>query len=101
MVNAMKRIEVVIHFMLEESSPALPVVVPLHAQLIDGLPESPSDSTMTKEIKSATCLDLKKSDLDQKENLYGSKALTFLSKDNRLDIYVKSHCRSGEKPAPS
>ncbi|CAM4579173.1 unnamed protein product [Leuciscus chuanchicus] len=97
-VNALKPMKVATLVMSEESSPTISVVAPLHAQLIHDLQESSSDSTMTKEIKSAICLDFSKRYLDdeQKEILYMAsaidprfKALPFLSEDKRQDIYVR------------
>lgn len=75
--------------MEEKKTPTLSAVAPVHAQLIQELQESPSDSIMTKEIKSAICQDLKKRYLnEQRETLNVCatldptfKALPFLSED--------------------
>lgn len=41
--------------MEEEKIPTLSAVAPVHVQLIQELQESPGDSNMSKEIKSAIC----------------------------------------------
>ncbi|KAI7802176.1 putative zinc finger BED domain-containing protein 1-like [Triplophysa rosa] len=97
-VIALKPMKVATLVMSEESTPTVSVVAPLHAQLIHDLQESPTDSTMTKEIKSAICLDLNKRYLydEEKDVLYVAstmdprfKALPFLSEVKRQDIYEK------------
>lgn len=60
----------------EEKIPTLSAVAPVHAQLIQELQESPGDSNMSKEIKSAICQGLRKRYLDeQREPLYMCTAL--------------------------
>lgn len=60
----------------EEKIPKLSAVALVHAQLIQELQESPGDSNMSKEIKSAICQGLKKGYLDeQREPLYVCAAL--------------------------
>ncbi|XP_072568141.1 E3 SUMO-protein ligase ZBED1-like isoform X2 [Paramormyrops kingsleyae] len=97
-VSALKPMKVATLVLSEESTATLSLVAPLHAQMIHDLQESPSESTMIKEIKSAICLDLNKRYLDdeQKDILYVAsamdprfKALPFLSDDKRQDIYVR------------
>lgn len=97
-VITLKPMKVATLVMSEESTPNVSVVAPLHAQLIHDLQESTSDSTITKEIKSAICLELNKRYLDDEEKdvLYVAstmdprfKALPFLSEDKRQDIYEK------------
>lgn len=94
----LKPMKVATPVMSEESTPTVSVVAPLHAQLIHDLQESTSDSTITKEIKSAICLELNKRYLDDEEKnvLYVAstmdprfKALPFLSEDKHQDICEK------------
>ncbi|XP_051809325.1 E3 SUMO-protein ligase ZBED1-like [Acanthochromis polyacanthus] len=94
-VYAMKPMKIATVAMEEEKSPTLSAVAPVHAQLIQKLQESPSDSNITKEIKSVICQDLKKRYLDeQRETLHVCaaldprfKALPFLSEDERQAVY--------------
>lgn len=92
-VTAMKPMKVATLVMSQETTPTLSVVAPLHAQLIHDLQDSPTDSNLTREIKSAVCQDLKKRYLDEQETLCVAspmdprlKALPFLSEDQRQDI---------------
>ncbi|KAA0716018.1 hypothetical protein E1301_Tti012898 [Triplophysa tibetana] len=87
-IIALKPMNVATLVMSEESTPTL----------IHDLQESPTDSTITKEIKSAICLYLNKRyfDDEEKDVLYVAstmdprfKALPFLSEDKRQDIYEK------------
>lgn len=95
-VTAMKPMKAATVVMEEEKTPTLSAVAPIHAQLIEKLQESPGDSNMTKEIKSAICQDLRKRHLDvqQKETLYVCaamdprfKSLPFLSEDEQKAVY--------------
>lgn len=93
-VTAMKPMKVATLVMSEETTQTLSVVAPLLAQLIHDLQDSPTDSNLTKVIKSVMCQDLNKRYLN-KETLYVAtamdlrfKALPFLSKDQRQDIYA-------------
>jgi len=107
-VAAMKPMKVATLAMSEESTPTLSVLAPLHAQLIHDLRGSPSDSTLTKEIKSAICQDLNKRYQDQqKESLYVSsamdprfKALPFLSEDERQDVYERVTAEAARSQGP-
>lgn len=73
------------------------VTVMVHAHLLKDLQESPSDSNLTKEIKSAIWQDLKKRYLnEERESLYVCaaldprfKTLPFLSKDEHQVTYVR------------
>uniref|UniRef100_A0A3B3ZVN8 BED-type domain-containing protein n=1 Tax=Periophthalmus magnuspinnatus TaxID=409849 RepID=A0A3B3ZVN8_9GOBI len=95
-VDAMKPMKVATLVMSKESTPTLSVVAPLHAQLIHDLQESPSDSTLVKEIKAAICEDLSKRYKDEhKETMYlcsapdpQFKALPFLP-DHQQDLHEK------------
>lgn len=78
----------------EEGSPTLSIVAPLHAQLVHELRDKPSDSTLTRELKSTMCQDLNKRYVNEKEALYKAspldpsfKALPFLTEDEREDVY--------------
>ncbi|XP_038133614.1 E3 SUMO-protein ligase ZBED1-like [Cyprinodon tularosa] len=93
-VAAMKPMKVATLAVSEEASPTLSIVAPLHAQLIHELQDKPSDSTLTRELKTAMYQDLNKRYLNEKEALYKAsaldprfKALPFLSEDEREDVY--------------
>ncbi len=67
-VTAMKPMKIATVAMEEEKTPTLSAVAPVLAHLIQELQESPGDSNMTKEIKSAICQDLKKRDVDEQRD---------------------------------
>ncbi|XP_060784870.1 E3 SUMO-protein ligase ZBED1-like [Neoarius graeffei] len=90
----MKPMKVATLAISEETSPTLSIVAPLHAQLVHQLQDNPSDSTLTRELKTTICQDLNKRYLNEKEALYKAsaldprfKALPFLSEDEREDVY--------------
>lgn len=98
-VTAMKPMKVATLVMSEEITQTLSVVAPLLALLIH-LQDSPTDSNLTKVIKSVMCQALNKRYLN-KETLYVAtamdlrfKALPFLSKDQRQDYLCYYPCRS-------
>ncbi|XP_035480237.2 E3 SUMO-protein ligase ZBED1-like isoform X3 [Scophthalmus maximus] len=78
-VTAMKPMKVATLVMSQETTPTLSVVAPLHAQLIHDLQDSPTDSNLTREIKSAVCQDLKEktnartSVLESSQKLQGAR----------------------------
>ncbi|KAL2082256.1 hypothetical protein ACEWY4_022074 [Coilia grayii] len=93
-VAAMKPMKVATLAISEETRPTLSIVAPLHAQLVHQLQDNPSDSTLTRELKTTICQDLNKRYLNEKEALYKAsaldprfKALPFLSEDEREDVY--------------
>ncbi|XP_029958862.1 zinc finger BED domain-containing protein 1-like isoform X2 [Salarias fasciatus] len=95
-VRAMKPMKAATIVMEEEKTPTLSAVAPIHAQLIEKLQESPGDSNMSKEIKSAICQDLGRRHLDeqQRQTLHVCaaldprfKTLPFLSEDEQKAVY--------------
>ncbi|XP_055081736.1 E3 SUMO-protein ligase ZBED1-like [Periophthalmus magnuspinnatus] len=102
-MDAMKPMKVATLVMSKESTPTLSVVAPLHAQLIHDLQESPSDSTLVKEIRAAICEDLSKRYKDQhKETMYlcsaldpRFKALPFLPDHQQDEIYMRVIAEAG------
>lgn len=93
-VAAMRPMKVATLAISEAASPTLSVVAPLHAQLVHELQDNPTDSTLTRELKTTMCQDLNKRYLNEKEALYKAsaldprfKSLPFLSEDEREDVY--------------
>lgn len=96
-VTVMKAMKTATVAMEEEKTPTLSAVAPVLAHLLKDLQESPSDSNLTKEIKSAICQDLKKRYLnEERESLHVCaaldprfKTLPFLSEDECQVTYVR------------
>lgn len=98
-ITAKKPMKIATVAMEEEKTPTLSAVAPVHAQLIQELQESPSDSNMTRDkIKSAICQDLKKRYLNEQRETFHVctalnpifKALPFLSEDERQAVYAET-----------
>ena len=94
--------------MEEEKTPILLAVAPVHAHLIQELQESPGDSNMIKEIKTAICQDLKKRYLDEhRETLHVCaaldlwfKTLLFLTEDEHQTIYDRVTIEAARTQGP-
>uniref|UniRef100_A0A8C4GFL5 HAT C-terminal dimerisation domain-containing protein n=2 Tax=Dicentrarchus labrax TaxID=13489 RepID=A0A8C4GFL5_DICLA len=107
-VAAMKLMKIATVVMEEEKTPTLSAVAPVHAHLIQELQESPGDSNMIKEIKTAICQDLKKRYLDeQRETLHVCaaldprfKTLLFLTEDERQTVYDRVTTEAARTQGP-
>lgn len=105
-VTVMKPLKTATVAMEEEKTPTLSAVAPVHAHLLKDLQESPNDSKLIREIKSAICQDLEKRYLnEERESLHvcaavhpRSKTLPFLSEDERLVTYAYGHHRGCKVP---